>query len=239
MPPPDGPWVARKFVPNAWTHDAYPRHVVWKPEDDVVVVSQLAASTPKEAGALRVGQAALGASAAPMQVGSYPLSLRLSMTARSDLQLELPHGCFRCRPLWPPEGHEAYLEVVEGVQVELRISGTSVGQGVRFYAEAFAGRAHQTRKGKRRLLLYTADARHVLLLPNPERLKRFTARLMDRLVAFAYFRQDVGLEVDHRRLTGRRLGVVQACPDIDDVEFAIRLPPPGGMEKYVGSYVTP
>jgi hypothetical protein len=63
---------------------------------------------------------------------------------------------------------------------------------------------------------------------------------MYSLLVFAYFRRDDGLEVDHRALTGRQLGrVLMSTTDPGDVEYAIRLPQPGGTEAYVGSWVSP
>jgi len=62
---------------------------------------------------------------------------------------------------------------------------------------------------------------------------------MDRLLGFAHERRDEGLEVDSRAISGRRLGRVQICEDIHDVEFAIRLPQPNGALTFVGTYFTP
>ena len=89
--------------------------------------------------------------------------------------------------------------MVEGIPVELRISGTRGKRGVRLYAEAFIGRAHETKKKEPRSLIFSGDARHVLIQRNPDQLKRFTARVMDVLLLFAYERRDLGVEVDHRR----------------------------------------
>jgi hypothetical protein len=50
---------------------------------------------------------------------------------------------------------------------------------------------------------------------------------------------DLGLQVDERHLQGPRLGVVRACADIDDVQFEIKLPQHGGVEKYTGDYLVP
>jgi hypothetical protein len=63
---------------------------------------------------------------------------------------------------------------------------------------------------------------------------------MDRLVTFAYERQDVGLEVDDRRLPGRLVGRVQVPAHVADVEFAIRIPQPNGKPmKFVGDHAVP
>ncbi len=239
QPAADGDWVEHGYISNAWTHPAFPRHVVWKPADDVVVVTQLAQSTPKEAVALKVARAALGPSAVPEYVVSYPLCVRLSMTAGTDLRLELPQGPYRCRRLWPTREADAHVEVLDGVKVELRVSGTSVGRSTRFYAEAFVGRAHVNKKSEPRSIIFGADARHVLLAPDPQQLQRFTARLMDRPFTFAVVREDDGLAIDGRRLAGRRLGLVRACQHVDDFEFAIRLPQPQGTMKFVGSWFSP
>ena len=61
---------------------------------------------------------------------------------------------------------------------------------------------------------------------------------MDRLFAFACARRAHGLELDHRRLTGRRLGRSRPDSQKSDVEFEIRLPQPGRTLRYVGDYFT-
>jgi hypothetical protein len=227
-------------VRNGWCHPAYPRHVLWKPADHVVVVTQLALSTPKEAEVLQLGGIALGPAATPSHIASYPLALRLPMRSPDTPPFALPDGNFRVRRLWPPAGQPAHVEYVDKVPVEVRVSGTSVGQGLRLYAEAFIGRVHQNREKQPRSLIYTGDARHVLLAPDQMRVRRFTARIMDALLMFAHRRQDEGLTVDHRPLSGRRIGRVRmSAADVGDVEFAIRLPQPGRTESYVGSYVLP
>jgi hypothetical protein len=43
-------------------------------------------------------------------------------------------------------------------------------------------------------VIYTGDASHVVLPYGLQRVKRFTARLMDRLLGFAYLRRDDGLK---------------------------------------------
>lgn len=233
-PPADCMWVEHAYVSECWQHPQFPRHVVWKPESDVVLVAHQS-SSPKVGTVLALGRLALGPTATPSRVTTYPLALRLPL--RGPGRLALPDGGFRCRRLWPPPGEPSHLDDVDGVPVELRISGSTVKDNVRLYAEAFVGRAHDNKKKQPRSLLFSADARHVLL-EDRRQVKRFTARLMDLLLGFAYWRQDEGLEVDHRALPGRQVGRVQMCADIDDVEFAIRLPRTGGVLTYVGSYVT-
>jgi hypothetical protein len=242
VPAGGGPWTAHAHVQGCWTHADYPRHLLWKPDenDHVVVVTQLAQSTPSAALALEVGRAALGAAAMPMYTIAYPLALRLPMKAKGAPGFPLPHGTYRCRRLWPPPGVDAYVKDIEGVKAEFRISGTDVGQDVRLYAEAFVGRTHETRQRQPRSLIFSADARHVLLAPYEKRAQRFTAQLMDQLLMFACERECDGLEVDRRRLPGRRLGVTCVCEEEgDDVEFAIRLPQPGGDIRYDGNYFRP
>ena len=86
---------------DCWTHPAFPRHILWKPEPDVVFIVHLSpSSTPSVATVEALGQLALGPTATPMSVGTYPLSLRLPM--RGPGELVLPDRAFRCRRLWPP-----------------------------------------------------------------------------------------------------------------------------------------
>jgi hypothetical protein len=238
-PPRHGVWAADQHVSNAWRHPGYPRHVLWKPEESLVVIARLAKSTPTVGEVLHLGRVALGPTVTPSQIASYPLSLRLPMRCPGPLPFTLPPGNFRVRRLWPAPGAAPHIEFVERVPIELRISGTSDRRGLRLYAECFIGRVHQNRRKRPRSLIYTGDGRHVRIAPSLQEAKRFTARLMDCLLGFAYRLQNIGLEIDHRSLPGRQLGRVQICKDIDDVEFAIRLPQPGGTQSYVGSYVLP
>jgi len=162
-PPAGGAWVEHSHLPNCWQHPSYPRHVVWKRRNHDVVVTQLAASTPDVSLVLHLGRTALGPGASPQSLVSYPLALRLPM--RGPGKLTLPQDSCRCRRLWPPPGEDPCLDRVEGKQVELRVSGTSAGQELRLYGEVFVGRAHENRDGEPRSLIFTGDARHVLLAP--------------------------------------------------------------------------
>ncbi len=100
---PDSDWVGHGYISNAWTHPG-----------TLSVVTQLAQSTPKEAVALQVARASLGPSAVPEYVVSYPLCVRLSMTAGTDLRLELPQGPYRCPRLWPTRGADAHVGGARG-----------------------------------------------------------------------------------------------------------------------------
>jgi hypothetical protein len=135
-------WVEYGYVPDCWRHPAFPGHILWTPEDGVVLIAHLSSSTPRIATVEALGQLALGPTATPISVATYPLALRLPM--RGPGQLDVPAGGFRCRRLWPLKGEPAHVETVERVPIELRISGTRGNTGVRIYAEAFVGRAHVT-----------------------------------------------------------------------------------------------
>jgi hypothetical protein len=234
-------------VPDCWTHPAFQRHIHSKPESDIVVITHLSSSsTPNVATAEALGRLALGPAATATSMGMYPLSLRLPMCGPG--QLALRDDGFLCGRLWPPPGAPAHIEIVQNIPVELRISGSRVKGIVRLAAEVFVGRTHETTREEEtrygtkktvvpRSFLYRGDGRHVLLLQDPLRVQRFTARLMDRLIVFAYERQDLGLQVEHRTLTGRRLGRVGIARD--DVEFAIRLPQPNETLRYIGDYAVP
>jgi len=234
-PPADDVWMEYGYVPNCWRHADFPGHILWKPAHDIVLIAQLRSATPTASTVLQLGQLALGRAAAPLYVTSYPLALRMAM--RGPGTLVLPPDAFRCRRLWPHRGEPAHVVMVEGIPVELRISGTRGKRGVRLYAEAFIGRAHETKKNEPRSLIFSGDARHVLIQRNPDQLKRFTARVMDVLLLFAYERRDLGVEVDHRRLTGRQVARVQLR--MGDLAFAIRLPQSGRTLRYVGDYFKP
>jgi hypothetical protein len=246
-PDPGTTWEEHGYVPRCWTHPAFRGHILCKPEDDVVVIAHESMSTPRLATISAMAQLALGSQIQPSSVGMYPLAVRLPMKGPGSLLL--PPGNFRSRRLWPLGGEKAHVRIIENIPVEFRISGTRTPQTLSFCAEAFIGRTHETTRTDElsccntrvpRAMIFAGDARHVLLAPTPQQLKRFTARLMDSLLVFAYFRRDDGLEVDHRALTGRQLGRVQmSTADPGDVEFKIRLPQPGGMESYVGSWVSP
>jgi hypothetical protein len=245
-PPPDSAWVEHEHVSDCWTHPAYPRHLLSKPNTNIVLISHTSSSTPKMATVLELGALALGAGAIPLRVGMFPLALRLPM--RGPGTLVVPDTPVRCARLWPPVGERAHLKTVDGVTVEFRISGTGAPGNVGLYAEAFIGQPHLKGGGllddraspkEPRALLFTADARKVLLLPD---VKRFTAWVMDGLLMFAISRGDEGLDVDHRPLPGRLLGrvlldldIYKDVPGAADVKFAIRLPHVGGVRKYEGS----
>jgi hypothetical protein len=188
--------------------------------------------------------------AVPTTVGTYPLALRLPLLGLGLLRF--PRRPARCLRLWPFEGEPAYVEIVEGIEVELRITGTTVAGVDRAYVEAFVGRTHTVKKtvvdstGKKvktevpRQLIFSGDARHVHLAQNPLAVQQFTARLMDRLVIFADTRRDVGVQVSRRRLQGRMLARVQVPVAVGDLQFAVRLPQPNGTTtRFVGDYAVP
>jgi hypothetical protein len=248
-PPPNGAWKEYGHVADCWTHPAFPRHILSKPEPDLVLVAHLSTSTPDASTVMQLGRQAMGPMAEPSSVATYPLSLRLPMRGPGDLSV--PDCGFRCRRLWPAAGQPAHIEHVDGIPVELRISGNSVKDDVRLCAELFVGRTHETTRDEEtsdgtkkktvepRSFIFAGDGRHVLRLQDPLRVKRLTARLMDRLVTFAYARQDVGLDVENRQLTGRRLGRARLAQGVEDIEFDIRLPRPQGTVRYTGDYVLP
>ena len=133
----------------------------------------------------------------------------------------------------------AHIEEVGGVPIELRITGTKLkGRDLALYAEVFVGRAHENKKREPRSLLFSGDSRHVRLEHDLQRVKRFTARLSDRLLMFASSRGMHGLDIDDRPLSGLLIGRAHVSGDID-VEFDIRLPQPEGTASYVGNYVLP
>jgi len=235
-PPDDGEWEASEHVTRVWGHPLFPRHIVWKPDPGRVVVTQVPLSTPNMAPLVAFAAFALGQGAPPTRVVSYPLALRSPIRGPGRLAVPVnPHRCFRA---WPPKGEPAHIEHVDGVPIEFRITTSAVNGSLLAYAEAFVGRAHENEYAEPRALIYPADGRHALLAPTTLDIVGFTAHLMDRLFMFAVSRRDQGLALDHRRLTGRRLGRSRRDAQGSDIEFEIRLPQPGRTLRYVGNYVS-
>jgi hypothetical protein len=86
-------------------------------------------------------------------------------------------------------------------------------------------------------MVFAGDARRLVLPQSQSEVKRLVAGVMDLLLGLAYWRQDVGLEVDpHGHLPGRLVGRVRVSTRETDVEFAVRLPQPRGPVKYIGDY---
>jgi hypothetical protein len=235
-PPDDGDWTDSEHIIDVWHHRRFPRHVVWKPESARVVITELAQGTPRPIAAAELARLALGPGATPARVVSYPISLRLPM--RGPGSLVIPSEPHRCRRVWPPPNESAHLESVDGVPVEFRIDSSTGSTDDRIYAAAFVGRAHANDNGEPRAMIFAADARHALLAPSALEVRAFTAHLMDRLFMFACNRHDQGVTLDHRRLTGRRLGRSRPDSQGSDIEFEIRLPQPGRTLRYVGDYFT-
>ncbi len=233
-PPDDAAWVESEHLMRVWRHRRFAKHVVWKPDAARVVVTQLAATAPRLDTAQELARIALGQGARPTRVVSFPLALRLPL--RGPGQLVIASEPHRCRRAWPNVGEPAHLESIDGTVVEFRVTTTTANGGLCIYAEAFVGRAHEDERGTPRSIIYTADARHLLLAPTAHEVESFTAHVMDRLFTFARNRRAQGLEFDHRRLTGRRVGRSRPNEQNDDVQFEIRLPQPSRMLSYLGDW---
>jgi hypothetical protein len=78
-----------------------------------------------------------------VSVGAYALSFRIPM--RGPGQLVVPVGDFRCRPLRPGPGERPCVVDVDGLLVDLRISGTRWDGALSLCAELFVGRPHLAR----------------------------------------------------------------------------------------------
>jgi hypothetical protein len=248
-PPGDGVWKEHRRVPGTWRHPEFSGYVVSKPKEDVVRIAHLEASSPDPSRVLELGHVALPY-AEPIAIGAYPLSLRLPMRGRGHL--DIPDSDFRCVRLWPSSGEKALELTVDRVPIELRVSGSRRNGVLHLYAELFVGRPHVTvteetvqtngnteKKQKPRSLIYPADSRHVVLEQNPLKLRKLTTSLMDKLLDFASDREDLGLDVGHRRLPGHRIGRVKVDREMEDVEFDVNLPQPGGPLPFVGSMWRP
>ncbi len=59
-PPDDGGWVESQHLMRVWRHRRFAKHVVWKPDAALVVVTQLAASAPMLDTAQELARIALG-----------------------------------------------------------------------------------------------------------------------------------------------------------------------------------
>jgi len=232
-PPARSAWIVHPYVAETWAHPGFPRHVLRKRRDGLLVFTQLSSSTPNERTLFAFARSALGPQAMPVETICFPIALRLPLRATTATSIPIPSGGFRCRRLWPLIDNAAHIEVVETIDTELRVTGSRGARGVSLYAEAFIARAFETWDGAPRSLLFPADASRLLDGPRGD-LVRFTTRLMDRLLVFAYYRRDQGLDIDHRRLQGRLVGRVQIAAD-GDTEYRVRLPQPSGVLKAVVS----
>lgn len=203
----------------------------------------MTSSAPKRATVEALVRAVLGANATPTREVTFPLSLRLPLLGPGHLSVASRY--FPCHRLWPAPDEAAYEEEVDGLPVELRVSGTPLRKGLSVFCEAVIGWSHVTapdEDGNQTpcAMVFSNDARWLLVPQSQAEVKRLIARSMDLLLKFVCRRSGQGLEPDHRgHLPGRLAGRVRQARDVDDVEFDIRLPQPHGTPKFVGDYAVP
>jgi hypothetical protein len=241
-PPLDGPqtpWSEDGHVQDCWRHADYPDHIVWAsgPGELFFAHTSMTSSAPKRMTVTALAQAALGAGVTPVREAMLPLSLRVPL--KGPGRLPVPTVDTRCHRFWPPEDAPPIEIKVGKVPVELRVAGTLGPTGLSVYAEAIIGWNHVTAPNedgeqRPRKMLFTGDARQLVVPQTEEDVKRLIARVMDHLLGFAHQR---GLKVDrHGHLPGRLLARSQVPWDDVDIEFAVRLPQPHGPVKYIGDY---
>jgi hypothetical protein len=237
------PWSEDEYIQNCWRHRDFPDHIVWAPAPGQLFVAHtsMTSSAPKRATVHALALAALGPSASPVREVMLPLSLRVPLQGPG--RLTVPERYFRCDRFWPPSNEPPELGQVDGVPVELRVSGTRGATGLSVWAEAFIGWSHVDApdaegKERPRAMVFGGDARRLVVPQNESDVKRLVAGVMDRLLGFAYWRGEQGLEVDrHGHLPGRLVGRVQVPAHVADIEFAIRLPQPDGTTtRFIGDY---
>jgi hypothetical protein len=236
------PWSADEHVSSCWRHRHFPGHVVVAPQHGELLVAHtsMTSSAPKRTTVAALAVARLGPGATPTHEVMLPLSLRLPL--RGPGCLSLPEGYFRCARLWPAPNEPDNVAQVSGVPVGLRVSGTRDATGLSVWAEAFIGWSHVDApdadgKQRPRSMVFPGDARRLVVPQDQAKVKRLVAGVMDLLLELAYWRQDVGLEVDrHGHLPGRLVGRARVAARETDVEFTVRLPQPSGTVKYIGDY---
>jgi hypothetical protein len=226
------------FYRDAWTHEDYRHHVIWQLGSGHSIVTQLANGSPHVSWAESLGKRLFGAGAKPVNRTMYPLALRMPLRpSPGPFALTLPSRQFLCQRLWPSVGH-TYMTRVEGIDVELRITGSRVPR-LNLYAEAFLGRAHENGDGEPRCFQFSEDARHLQTAPQPGDIRRVTVKLLHELVTFVDFARCLGLDVDVRkRLPGGIVGRVLRIDDAGNPEFAVKVLQPMSAITFKGSVVT-
>ncbi len=138
----------------------------------------------------------------------------------------------RCEQVFPVSG--LTTAVVDRRLVGQKVSVTCDGAGrTSYFAEASIGWRHVTSDGRRRSLIYPADAARVASFATDGALAEFVSKVLVTLVEFADRRRDIGLEVDPlRRYQLPEVASVTVDPSVDDVAFDVGLPTARGLLEF-------
>lgn len=206
---------------------------MWKRTDDELIVTQLSTKgTPRFELTLEIGRQLVDRP--PFGTATYPLALRLALSLYlPEPEFPVPDRFFRSLRLWPPSWPGVKKRdtiLIDGHVYERRISGTHERYGDRYYAEMFLGRAHET-DSRPRSLIFAADARHLLWLPDRAAIERTLVETIRELLQYGLDAWDFGLDIDpKKRLHGRKIAKVVE-DDGKMLRVAITLPQPGGDWK--------